>query len=101
MKDYIHLSIQFIEELKKTKNNDGSTIWASNGCSNKFLFKQYLSFATKHGLGVSRTAYDKGLLSVLEALGFITRQGEEILFGKTVFEEYKTEQTQKPKGEKK
>jgi hypothetical protein len=88
MKNYISLSIQLMEIIKKLKNEDGTSFYDDGYCSNKTFFKHYLTFAKKHELGLSRTAYDKGILSVMEALGFIIKDGDEIKFGKTNFEEY-------------
>jgi hypothetical protein len=88
MKDYTGLSVQFIEEMKKAKSADGSRIYEQEVITYKILFKHYLPFAEKHNLGLSDSSFRKGLFIVMEGLGFVTKKGEEIRFGKTVYDEY-------------
>lgn len=101
MKDYINLAEQFMEQLKATKNADGSLFYDAEYCTLNTFFKQYLNFAVKHNMGMSRTAFEKGLLPVLTALGFITKNGDEIRFGKTNFVEHQANALKEKKKEAK
>lgn len=89
MNDYPYLVIKFVEELEKEKFTGGEP-FLKQSIPYKTLFKKYVDFAIRNGLGTSRASFERGLYSVIDSYQVFYKNGLTCTFSETNFKEFKT-----------